>query len=169
MAALKIEPGHLVRIAYRIVDSDGRLLEEFTPDRPYEYRQGEGQIVGPVERALAGKTAGFRAEIAVSPRDGFGEYDPGLVGELPRKSFPNGANVAVGMKFNTLGEGGRQLTVRVIEVDGETVSVDGNHPLAGLDLIFTVQVLEVLASSQDGEPAVDPETAPAKRAGRVVH
>ena len=149
--ALRIEPGRIVRLAYRIVDGDGRLIEEFTPEQPYEYRQGDAQIVGPVERALAGKTAGFRAEISVTPRDGYGDYDPSLVGDLPRAGFPNSADIQVGMKYNTIGPDSRQITIRVTEVDDETVSVDGNHPLAGLDLIFTVQVLEVL-------PGVDENT-----------
>jgi len=146
--ALRIEPGRIVRLAYRILDSDGRVLEEFTPEQPYEYRQGEGQIVGPVERALAGKTAGFRAEISVTPRDGYGDYDPSLVGELPLSGFPNGIQIKVGIKFNTIGPDLRNITIRVIGVDEDVVSVDGNHPLAGLDLVFAIQVLEVL----EGEP-----------------
>jgi FKBP-type peptidyl-prolyl cis-trans isomerase SlyD len=162
--ALRIEPGRIVRIAYRIVDSNNRLLEEFTPEKPYEYRHGEGQIVGPIERALLGKTAGFRAEVPVTPRDGYGDYDPSLVGDWPRSRFPNSSQIKVGMKFNTIGPDSRQITIRVIDVDDDKVSVDGNHPLAGLDLVFVIQVLEV---REGEEPSQESETVDGN--GSIVH
>lgn len=146
--AFRVESGRKVRLSYRILDKEGRLLEERTPEHPYEYEQGSGQIVAPVERALNGKTAGFKAEVHVNPRDGYGEYDPGLVAELPLSSFPNCDQLKVGMKYNTLGPSGQKMTVRVIDVEDDLVTVDGNHPLAGLELVFEVQILEVLGESE---------------------
>ncbi len=166
--ALRIEPGRTVRIAYRILDTEGHLLEERTPEKPYEYRQGDGQIVGPVERGLAGKTAGFRAEIAVSPQDGYGAYDPSLVSDLPRASFPS-ETIKVGMKFNTVDPRGQQVTVRVIEVDQDTISIDGNHPLAGLDLIFEVHVLEVWAGENSDDGDDEAAAYDFSRKKRLVH
>lgn len=153
--ALKVENDRIVVIAYRIVDSEGRLLEERTPETPYEYVQGSSQIVAPVERALEGKTAGFRCEVAVSPRDGFGDYDPDLVAELRRSQFPAAKNVQIGMKFNTVGPGGKMMVIRVIEVDGEKVTVDGNHPLAGLELVFEVRLLDVREGESGGASGGD--------------
>lgn len=146
--AIKIEQDRVVQLAYRIVDIEGHLLEEKTPENSYEYLHGRGQIVPPVERALEGKTAGFRAEVTVLPRDGFGEYDPSLVAELKRAHFPNGSQIDIGMKFNTLNPSGQTITVRVIEIDGDGISVDGNHPLAGLEVIFDLRVLDVREASE---------------------
>lgn len=141
--ALTIEEGRVVLLAYRIVDSNGRVLDERTPEQPYEYIHGYAQIVPPVERAVQGRTAGFTAEVSVSPRDAYGDYDPGLVIDIPRANFPSNVEVKVGMKFNTTDPHGRQMAVRVIETSDEEVTVDGNHPLAGLDLIFEVKILSV--------------------------
>lgn len=160
--AIRVEPGRKVRIVYRILDSEGRLLEERTPENPYEYEQGTGQIVLPVERALSGKTAGFKTEIQVSPREGYGDYDSALVTEMPRSGFPNSERLQVGMKFNTRGPNGQVMTVRVIEVEDESVTIDGNHPLAGLELLFEVRILEVLEG--ESEPS-----SSGGRGGRTVH
>ena len=146
--AIKIDQTCWVTIAYRISDLEGRLLEERTPEHPYEYLQGSGQINGPVERALEGKTAGYRTEITVTPRDSYGEYDATLVAEVPLSNFPPHTDPQVGMKFNTTASDGATLTVRVIEVTEDSVTVDGNHPLAGLELVFSVQVLDVREASK---------------------
>jgi FKBP-type peptidyl-prolyl cis-trans isomerase SlyD len=146
--ATKIKENTVVRLVYRLTDSDGRLIEDRTPENPFEYLQGRGQVVGPVERAVDGKTAGFRGEITVSPRDGYGEYDPALVVEIPRSEFPEGKSIEVGMKFNTIGPQGKPVVVRVIAAEDDVVTIDGNHPLAGLELIFELRVLDVREATE---------------------
>lgn len=147
--ALKITADRVVTITYRITDLEGRVLDECTPAQPYEYIHGRGQIVEPVERLLEGKTAGFTGEVNVSPRDAYGEYNPALVVELPRTHFPPGLDLKVGMKFNTMAADGKPVTVRVTSVDGDKVTIDGNHPLAGINLIFELRVLNVREATPD--------------------
>lgn len=144
-----IEKDRIVKLAYRLLDTSGRLLEERSPENPYEYMQGRGQIVTPVERALEGKTAGFTSSVLVNPREGYGDYDPSLVVDIPRANFPAGVELKVDMKFNTYGMDGQPMAVRVTEIRRDVVTVDGNHPLAGLDLVFEVRVLDVRAASND--------------------
>ncbi len=144
-----IEKDRIVKLAYRLLDTSGRLLEERSPENPYEYMQGRGQIVTPVERELEGKTSGFTARVPVTPREGYGDYQPALVVDIPRATFPKGVELAVDMKFNTYNEQGDPITVRITEIRRDVVTVDGNHPLAGLDLIFEVRVLDVRAASND--------------------
>ena len=144
-----IEKDRIVKLVYRLLDTSGRLLEERTPENPYEYMQGRGQIVPPVERALEGKTVGYNDHISVLPIEGYGDYHPGLVIDIPRKSFPSEVELKVDMKFNTHGENGEPMAVRVIDIRKDIVTVDGNHPLAGLELIFDVKVLDVRAASND--------------------
>jgi FKBP-type peptidyl-prolyl cis-trans isomerase SlyD len=155
--AITIENDRVVRLAYRITDKEGRLLEEKTPEHPYEYLHGRGLINAPVEKALEGKTAGFRVDVFVSPREAYGEYDASLVAEMPRGSFPAGVEVTVGQRFNTLDRQGRTITVRVIDVEDDVVTVDGNHPLAGLEVFFEVRVLDVREATEaeirTGKPA----------------
>lgn len=145
--AITIEEGRVVQLSYRIVDQNGRVLDERTPEQPYEYIHGHSQVVPPVERAVHGRTAGFTCEVSVAPRDAYGDYNPGLVIDIPRSNFPSSVEVKVGMKFNTTDPEGRTLAVRVIEAGESVITVDGNHPLAGLDLIFEVKVLNVREAS----------------------
>ena len=147
--ALKIEADRVVKLAYRITDKEGRVLDERTPEHSYEYLHGRGQIVAPVERRLEGKTAGYTAEISVSPREAYGEYQNSLVAELPRSQFPKNIEIKVGMKFSTQNKDGQTIPIRVTAIDGETVTVDGNHPLAGIDLMFDLRVLDVREATAD--------------------
>jgi FKBP-type peptidyl-prolyl cis-trans isomerase SlyD len=143
MIALKVSTDHVVTITYRILDPDGQVIDQRTPDEPYQYMQGRGQIVGPVERILEGQTPGFSAEVFVSPREGYGIYDPSLVADIARDQFPKNVELKIGMKFNTAGPSGDPMTVRVIEFNNKVATVDGNHPLAGIDLTFEVKLLDV--------------------------
>lgn len=178
--AIKIEADRIVRITYQITDREGHLLDERTPENFYEYVHGSGQIVGPVERALAGKTAGYVVEVAVSPRDGYGEYNSSLVCDVPREHFPADIDVEVGMKFSTPGPNGQTTTVRVIEIDDRVVTVDGNHPLAGIELNFEVRVLDVRVAEPDShddafaplneEPQrTEPKSIKVKRSSGSLH
>jgi FKBP-type peptidyl-prolyl cis-trans isomerase SlyD len=146
--SVRIENDRVVTLAYRLTDADGRLIEERTPDQPFIYLHGRGAVVGPVERALVGKTPGFRAEITVTPREGYGSYDPSLVVDVPRASFPAGAQLSVDMRFNTKGPDEKSITVRVVAIEDDFVTLDGNHPLAGLELLFELRVLEVREATE---------------------
>ena len=154
--AIRVQDGKRVTIAYRLIDKDGHLLEEKTPEHPYEYVQGQGQIVAAIERAVEGKTAGFQTELIVTPRDGYGEYNSSLVAEVPRAQLPAEVDIAVGMKFNTTNSVGEPVVVRVIDINGAVVTVDGNHPLAGLDLTFEIRLLNVREAEgeEDDEPKI---------------
>ena len=168
--AVRIETDMVVTITYRLTDKDGRLLEERTPDHPYSYVQGKGQVVGPVERAVEGKTIGFQTELSLTPRESYGEYDPTLVADLPRAHFPMTTPVTVGMKFNTVGPEGQPMIIRVIEEAEEFVTVDGNHPLAGLDLIFELKVLDLRpATAEELESGRVGETIPVQSGSDSIH
>ena len=140
---IRIARGMKVKIAYLLTDSDGRVLEERTPENPYEFIQGDGAIVAALERSVEGKTAGFSTEISLSPREGYGEYNSALVTDVPRTHLPAEIDLLIGMKFNTMGADGEPVIVRVTEFNDRVVTLDGNHPLAGLDLTFELRVLDV--------------------------
>ena len=167
--AVNIENDRIVKLAYRLLDSNGRMIEEKTPDNPYEYMQGRNQIVTPVEAAIQGKTVGFSCSVHVTPKDGYGDYHPGLVIDIPRTNFPKNVEIKQDMKFNTHGENGQPMTVRVIEVRKDVVTVDGNHPLAGLDLIFDVKVLDVRAASHDETESGRPGAPPLAPGSSSIH
>jgi FKBP-type peptidyl-prolyl cis-trans isomerase SlyD len=141
--AIKIKGDCVVKLVYRLTDTKGQVLEERTPEHPYEYLQGHGQILPALEKLVEGKTPGFRAELQLGPRDGYGEFNPSLVTEVSRTVFPHGMEITQGMKFSTQGPHGQPIVVRVLDVNEKTVTVDGNHPLAGIEIIFELRVLDV--------------------------
>jgi FKBP-type peptidyl-prolyl cis-trans isomerase SlyD len=143
----RIASGKTVRLAYRVLDAEGRLLEERTPESPAVFRQGEASVLPAIERALEGQGAGYRATLRLAAEDAYGPYDPSLLAEVERASFPQGADVRPG--------GGEALVVRVLEADGDSVSLDGNHPLAGIDLVFELSVLGVGDAEPGGGDSAD--------------
>jgi FKBP-type peptidyl-prolyl cis-trans isomerase SlyD len=151
----RIASGKTVRLAYRVLDAEGRLLEERTPESPAVFRQGEASVLPAIERALEGQGAGYRATLRLAAEDAYGPYDPSLLAEVERASFPQGADVRPGAKFSTIGPGGEALVVRVLEADGDSVSLDGNHPLAGIDLVFELSVLGVGDAEPGGGDSAD--------------
>lgn len=158
---IKIKHGCVVKMAYRLTDTLGNLLEERTPETPYEYLQGGGQILPALERLVEGKTPGHRCEVQLTAREAYGEYDSRLVTEVSREVFPPGVEIEPGMKFSTQGPAGQPVVVRVLEADEKTITVDGNHPLAGIDLIFEIRVLDVReATEQEVETGEVDEAVP---------
>src|SRR4029079_17553033 len=100
------------------------------------------------EGALEGKSSGESLKVTVSASMGYGERDEGLVKALPRDRFPAGDAIEVGMQFAAESEAG-PVVVTVVEVDEETVTIDGNHPLAGMKLNFDVTVLSVRDATEE--------------------
>lgn len=137
----------VVTLDYRVTDVDGNVIDE--GEEPLVYLHGGyGGIFGKVEETLEGKTAGDHFEVKLEPDNAFGEYDAKLAMIEPRMVFPE--SIEVGMQFERAGEEGFENQVfTVTEVAEDKVVVDGNHPLAGMALMFSCTVTEVRAAGDD--------------------
>lgn len=127
---------------YTLTDNDGKVLDSSEGQEPLAYLHGAQNIVPGLEKELAGKTVGDKVSVRVPPAEGYGEKDDQLIQELPRSMFGGIDNIEAGMAFQAQTEHGMQV-VEVINVEGDTVTIDGNHPLAGIDLNFEVEITEV--------------------------
>ncbi len=145
----KVQVNSVVTITYLLTDDQGNQLEARTPDEPAVYIHGHGQLLPALEDALEGKTPGFTAKVHVKPDHAYGEYQPDLVVDMPRSSFPASIDIKVGMKFNTSGPTGKPQIVRVTEFDDRVVTVDGNHPLAGVPLNFEIRLIDVRPATNE--------------------
>ena len=87
--------------------------------------------------------------MSVSPEEGYGERDAARTQSVPKNMFPEDAEIETGMQFHAQGPNGETVVVTVTEVEDETVTVDGNHPLAGVELNFAVEIIEVRDASQE--------------------
>ncbi len=147
---MQIAEQTVVTIHYTLTDTKGEVLDSSEgPDggEPLSYIHGAGMIVPGLESALLGKGAGDHVKVTVAPEQGYGAREEGLVQKVPRSEFPDG-DIEVGMRFRANGPGGSQV-LTVAALDAETVTLDGNHPLAGATLNFDVQVVGVRAATPE--------------------
>jgi len=141
---MQIAEKTVVTIHYTLTDTKGDVLDSSEgPEsgEPLSYVHGSGMIVPGLEEALFGKSEGDHVKVTIGPEGGYGLREENLVEKLARDEFPEG-DIEVGMHFRAHGpHGARVLTV--VAADDDTVTVDGNHPLAGATLNFDVKVIGV--------------------------
>ena len=139
----------VVSIHYTLTDKEGTVIDSSDGSDPLKYLHGAGNIIPGLESALVGKTQGDALEVVVDAADGYGEYHAELVQVVPRAAFQGIDEVSVGMAFTAQAEDGSQRRVVVRDVEGDDVTVDANHELAGVDLHFAVEVVEVREASAE--------------------
>ncbi len=146
---MEIAKDTVVSIEYRLHLGDGKIIEETEPGDPVVYLHGYEEIVPGLEKSLEGKKAGDSLQAQVSPADGYGDYDPEDVEEVPREEFPADMELVAGGIVTATDEDGDEVEFLIKEVRPGTVVVDFNHPLAGKTLHFEVTVKEVRKASAE--------------------
>ena len=136
-----IEDDKKVKIRYTLM-VDGEVVDETGDREPFVYTQGKHQIVPGLENQMLGLKVGDQREIIVGPDDAYGVEDPNAYIEVPKAQMPDG-DIQPGMLLHATGPDGVQMLVRVSEIREETILLNFNHPLAGKELHFFVEVLEV--------------------------
>jgi FKBP-type peptidyl-prolyl cis-trans isomerase SlyD len=144
---VKVAKNTVVTIDYTLRSDDGDVIDSSAGGQPLAYLHGVGAIVPGLENALDGKSAGDAVSVKVPAAEGYGERDPELTHVASRSQFQGIENVEVGMRFQA--RAGEQTTVvTVVAVDGDDVTLDANHPLAGVNLNFDVKIVGVRAATQ---------------------
>lgn len=139
---MTIAKNKVVAIDYTLTDKEGNLIDSSENHGPLYYIQGIGNLIPGLEAKLEGKTKGDNLKVVVPASEAYGEKQDSLCQKVPRAQFENGGSIEVGMQFEVETEQG-ELVVTVTDVTGDTVTVDGNHPLAGVELHFDVTVREI--------------------------
>ncbi len=147
--SLLIGDNSVVRMHYTLTNSDGEVLDSSSGGEPLAYLHGAGNIIPGLERELTGKVAGDSLTVVVAPEDGYGEVNEGLFQVVPREAFQGIDTIEPGMNFQAQGEGGQVQSIVVAKVDGDEITVDANHPLAGVQLHFAVEIVEVRDASDE--------------------
>ncbi len=145
---MEISQGSVVSIDYTLKNDAGEVLDASRPDSPMDYLHGHGNIISGLENALLGKQAGDEVDVRVAPEEGYGVFNEQLKQVVPRDRFQGMEDLQVGMRFQANTNQG-PVSVQIVAVDGENVTVDGNHPLAGQNLNFKVKVVAVREASAD--------------------
>lgn len=140
---MQISKDHAVFFDYEVRNSRAEVLDSSAHSgNPMAYIHGYASIIPGLEKALEGKTAGEQMDVVVPPVEAYGLRDERRVGQVDRSIFPEGADIKPGMRFRASSEHGSDLVV-ITAVDGNTITVDANHPLAGETLTFNVTVRDV--------------------------
>ena len=137
---MNVENDRVVSIHYTLTDNDGVELDSSKDQDPLVYLQGVGNIIPGLENALTGLTIGEQLQVQVQPNDGYGEVDLELIQTVPHAAFDGVDDIQPGMQFQAQDSQGNVQMVQVTAVGEEGVTVDGNHPLAGMVLNFDVTI-----------------------------
>ncbi|MBN2657037.1 MAG: peptidylprolyl isomerase [Spirochaetales bacterium] len=145
---MNIQEKSVVSIHYKLTDDKGEIIDQ-SEDQPLAYIHGIGALIPGLEKELLGKGAGDKLQVSVSPEEGYGPYMEELIQKLPRETFEGVDTIEVGMEFHASNEEGETMIVRVEEVADDEITINGNHPLAGMNLNFDVEVVEVREASAE--------------------
>lgn len=146
---MQIAQNTVAAIDYTLTDDDGQVLDSSEGREPLQYIHGAGQLIPGLESALEGQAPGDTVAVTVEAEEGYGDRDERLVQDVPKSAFQGIDNVETGMRFQATDSSGRGRMITVQSVDGDTVTVDANHPLAGKSLNFKVEVVEVREATAD--------------------
>ncbi|HTE41484.1 MAG TPA: peptidylprolyl isomerase, partial [Steroidobacteraceae bacterium] len=127
---MQIAQDSAVSMHYTLTNDAGEVIDSSSGGDALVFLQGHGNLIPGLERELQGKKAGDKLKVRIAPADGYGEQDDALIQEVPRAAFGPTATLEVGMQFQAHSNDGDR-TVTITKVEGDAVTVDGNHPLAG--------------------------------------
>ena len=144
MGMTEIKKGDKVKIEYVGTLDDGSIFDSTAiHGRPLEFTVGEGGLLAGVESAVLGMQRGEEKTVVVTPTEGYGEYHPDLVKELPRACFPTDRDLEEGSVYKMTLHNGHQYTVRITKILNDMVTIDLNPPLAGKTLHFKIKIINI--------------------------
>ena len=141
---MQVKKGDVIRVHYTGTLNDGSQFDSSVGRSPLEFTVGAGQMIAGFDAGVVGMSVGEKKTIQIDPDNGYGQKDPNAIIEFPAANVPEGMQVEVGMKLNLQNQYGQPVPVEVIEVKEEVIIMDANHFLAGKDLIFEVELVEIV-------------------------
>lgn len=139
---MAIAKDKVVSIDYTLTGNDGQVLDTSQGREPLNYLHGAGNIIPGLESALEGKNEGEQVNVSIPPDQAYGQRDERMVQAVPRAAFQGVADIKAGMQFQANTQAGPRV-ITVVGVEGDQVTIDANHPLAGATLNFDVKIVTV--------------------------
>lgn len=143
-----VQDGQVVTLAYTLT-VDGEIIDSAESSQPIQFIQGHRQVIPGLEDQLYGMAIGEKKDVVVQPEDGYGPIDPENFIELPREQFPAQIPLDPGVELELTDQDGEMLEARIVSLEGETVRLDLNPPLAGKVLHFSVAVVDLREASEE--------------------
>ncbi|MGE0614454.1 MAG: peptidylprolyl isomerase [Bacteriovoracia bacterium] len=139
----------VISFNYKLTNSQGETLDSSEGGAPLSFLEGQGQIIPGLERQLSPLKKGEKKVIQVKAADAYGERDDRLVINMSRAELPNSGDLTVGDQFEADTQGGETQLLTVTALTPEQVTLDANHPLAGQDLTFDIEVMEIREATKE--------------------
>lgn len=133
---------------YTLTDKDNNIIDE-SKDGSFAYLHGANNIIPGLENALDGKEAGAELKVVIEPEEAYGERSLERIQRVPKEMFPPDVEIKEGMQFNAQSPDGEQIIVTITAIEAEEVIVDGNHPMAGMQLHFEVELVDVRDATEE--------------------
>lgn len=134
--------GDQVRVNYVGRFENGSIFDSSEGHEPLEFTVGAEQVIAGFDRVVIGMKAGESCKVVIAPEDGYGAHVPEMVAEVERHQIPDHEKLILGSMLEVSMEDGQTLEVQVVELSDDIVLLDGNHPLAGKELHFEIEILE---------------------------
>ena len=145
---MQVADNMAVSIHYTLTNDDGEVLDSSIGDEALVFLQGSGNIISGLEDALVGKVAGDKFNVRIAPEEAYGELMEDMIQVISRDMFEGIDDIEVGMQFHADVSSGSGI-VTVVSIDDDNITIDGNHPLAGLALTFDVEVIDVRPATEE--------------------
>lgn len=145
---MQIAENKVVSIDYTLTNTQGEIMDKSESGQPLVYIQGANNIIPGLENALAAKVVGDKVNVTVAPEQAYGVRNDQMINVVQRSMFAGIETIEEGMQFQAEGNTG-PVIVTVTKIEGDDITVDGNHPLAGETLVFDVEVLDVRDATSD--------------------
>jgi len=148
MSTDSVQDGVVVSIEYTL-HVDGELLDKSEDQGPLQFLAGHGNIIPGLESEMRGMKIGESKDVVVQPADGYGEFDDEAFMNVPRDQFPKDMELKEGVELTVRDDEGNARYARVDNIEGDTVTLNFNHPLAGDELHFYVKVVSLREPSAE--------------------
>lgn len=136
-----IENGNIVNVHYTGKFTDGNVFDTSEGRETLQFELGAGQLIPGFEGGVLGREIGEKFTVFITPEDGYGLVNEELIVKVPLDKMPG--EVEIGQTLEASGQDGQSLQVTIVEINEDNVVIDGNHPLAGKDLIFDIEIVSV--------------------------
>jgi len=146
---MQIADGKVALFHYTLTNDQGDILDTSSGGDPLGYVHGTGTIIPGLEAAMTGKSTGDSFQVSIEPKDAYGQHNQALVQRVPRQLFPLDEEIKQGMQFQAKADAGGLQIVTILEVGEAEVTIDGNHPLAGVRLNFDVEITDVRDATEE--------------------
>ena len=139
----QVKENTTVKVNYTGKLADGQVFDSSEGKEPLEFTLGQGQLIPGFEKGLIDMKLNEKKTITIAKEEAYGEINENLRQEVNKTELPQNIRPEVGMELSSKTEDGKDINLRIVEVKPESITIDGNHPLAGKDLIFDLEVVAI--------------------------